>query len=90
MFTSTIILRGTVVIEGVMFRWWLTDGRVQRLTVSHPAHGTRTQTLSADPESQARALSRAMLASAHVVDPIGLAADVEAAILAGGSKAGDT
>ena len=61
MFTSTIILSGTVVIEGVTFRWWLTDGIGQRLTVSHPVHGTRTQALSADPESQARTLSRAML-----------------------------
>jgi hypothetical protein len=64
MFTSTIILSGTVVIEGVTFRWWLTDGIGQRLTVSHPAHGTKTQALTDDPESQARALSRVMLAKA--------------------------
>jgi hypothetical protein len=62
MFTSTIILSGTVVIEGVSFRWWLTDGIAQRLTVSHPAHGTRTQPLTSDPESQARAVGRALLA----------------------------
>jgi hypothetical protein len=62
MFTSTIILSGTVVIEGTSFRWWLTDGIAQRLTVSHPAHGTETQPLTANPESQARAVGRAMLA----------------------------
>jgi hypothetical protein len=63
MFTSTIILSGTVVIEGVSFRWWLTDGVAQRLTVSHPVHGTETQPLTAtDPELQARAVGRAMLA----------------------------
>jgi hypothetical protein len=89
MFTSTIILSGTVVIEGITFRWWLTDGIAQRLTVSHPAHGTETQTLSAEPASQARALSRAMLAAAGMVDPVGIAADVEAAPIGGHAKTGE-
>jgi hypothetical protein len=61
-FTSTIILSATVVIEGVTFRWWLTDGIAQQLTVSHPAHGTLTQPLTGDPESQAREAGRAMWA----------------------------
>ncbi|HUQ51067.1 MAG TPA: hypothetical protein VM692_02525 [Gammaproteobacteria bacterium] len=62
MFTSTIILSGTVVIEGTTFRWWLTDGVAQQLTVSHPAHGTQTQPLEGDPESHARVVGRALLA----------------------------
>jgi hypothetical protein len=62
MFTSTIILSGTVVIEGVSFRWWLTDGIAQQLTVSDPAHGTLTQPLTDNPESQAREAGRALWA----------------------------
>jgi hypothetical protein len=62
MFTSTIILTGTVVIEGVTFRWWLTDGIAQQLTVSHPAHGTLTQPLNDDPVSQAREAGRTLWA----------------------------
>ena len=62
MFTRTIILSGAVVIEGVSFRWWLTDGLAQQLTVSHPVHGTETQPLVGEPESHARAVGRALLA----------------------------
>ena len=61
MFTSTVILAGTVVIEGAAFRWSVTDGLAQQLTVSHPTIGTQTQTLTASPDSQARAVGRAML-----------------------------
>jgi hypothetical protein len=62
MFTSTIILTGAVVIEGVTFRWWLTDGIAQQLTVSHPAHGTLTQALTDDPVTQAREAGRTLWA----------------------------
>jgi hypothetical protein len=61
MFTSTIILSGTVVIEGTTFRWWLTDGVAQRLTVSHPVHGTETRPITGNPEAHARAAARALL-----------------------------
>ena len=63
MSTSPVILDGTVVIEGVPFRWWVTDGLVQRLTVSHPAYGTDGQRLTMSPQSQARLVARAMLNS---------------------------
>jgi hypothetical protein len=62
--TSTVVLNGQVIIEGVKFLWWVTDGLPARVTVSHPVHGTKTQTAQNDPEQQARALARGMLASA--------------------------
>lgn len=63
MFTSTIILSGKVVVQDVMFSWWVTDGATARLTVSHPTHGTETQPLvDNEPRVQARALAQAMLA----------------------------
>ena len=64
MFTSTIILAGTVVVEGKAFRWSVTDGRAQHLTVTHPTLGTQTQPLTASPDSQARAIGRGMVIAA--------------------------
>jgi len=69
MFTSTIVLTGTVVIEGVAFSWSVTDA--QRITVSHPTIGEQTRTLAEDPESQARAVGRAMLNSTAGVAAVG-------------------
>jgi hypothetical protein len=63
MFTSTVILAGTVVVEGRPFRWWVTDGLTQRLTVRHPVYGTETQRLVRSPALQAQAIGRAMLVS---------------------------
>ena len=66
MVTSTVVLSGQLIIEGVKFLWWVTDGRPARVTVSHPVHGTKTQTAESRPEAQAKALARRMLG---VADP---------------------
>ena len=66
MFTSTVILAGTVVVEGTAFRWSVTDGRAQHLMVTHPTLGTQTRELTASPDAQARAIGRAMLVSKAV------------------------
>ena len=71
MFTSTVVLAGTVVIEGVAFCWSVTDGLAQQLTVSHPTMGTQTQRLTASPDSQARAVGRSMLNSTACAAAIG-------------------
>jgi len=63
MLTSTVVLSGHVIIEGVKFLWWVTDGRPARITVSHAVHGTLTKTAERDPEPQARSLARGMLAT---------------------------
>lgn len=63
MVTSTVVLSGQVIIEGVKFLWWVTDGNPARLTVSHAVHGTKTQTAEKEPERQAKMLARALLAS---------------------------
>jgi hypothetical protein len=61
MFTNTVILSGTVVIEGVAFRWSVTDGFAQRITVSNERLGTRVEQLVGSPDTQARAMGRAIL-----------------------------
>jgi hypothetical protein len=61
MFSKTVILAGTVVVEGVAFRWSVTDGLPQSITVSHPFIGTETQMLAASPDSQAREVGQEML-----------------------------
>jgi hypothetical protein len=77
MFTSTVVLAGTVVIEGVAFRWSVTEGWTQRLTVGHDKLGMRSEPLAGSPESQARVIGRAILARAvripevDVVDDFG-------------------
>ncbi|HET7132735.1 MAG TPA: hypothetical protein VFJ95_10830 [Gammaproteobacteria bacterium] len=63
MVTSTVVLSGQLIIEGVKFLWWVTDGRPARVTVSHALHGTKTQTAESKPEAQARRLAREMLAA---------------------------
>src|SRR5687768_2139384 len=45
MYTSTIVLKGKVVVDNVLFSWWVTDDSAPRLTVSHPKHGTETRAL---------------------------------------------
>ena len=69
MSTDTIVLTGTVVIEGVAFGWSVTDA--QRITVSHPTIGEQTGTLSSHPEAQARTVGRAMLNSKAGVSSVG-------------------
>jgi hypothetical protein len=61
MFSSTIILGATVLVEGTRFHWWLTDGVRQWLSVSHPSLGTVTQPLNRGPEPQARDMARELL-----------------------------
>ncbi len=61
MFTSNALLAGTVVIEATAFRWSVTDGYSQRLTVSHRILGCATRPLTASPHSQARDIGREML-----------------------------
>jgi len=70
MLTSTVVLNGHVIIEGVKFLWWVTDGRPARITVSHAAHGTLTKTAENEPERQARSLARGMLAAAMGSEPV--------------------
>jgi hypothetical protein len=63
MHTTTIVLQGKVVVENVLFSWWVTDGSAPRLTVSHPRHGTTTRPLEeSEPRMQARLIAQAMLA----------------------------
>ena len=62
MFTNTVILTGTVVVEGAAFRWVVTDGFAQRITVSHRWFGTCVEQLVGSPERQARAAGRKLLA----------------------------
>jgi hypothetical protein len=62
MFTSTIILKGNVVVEGITFSWWVRDGSKPALTVSHQKYGTVTQTLAdGEPVVQARAIAKNMV-----------------------------
>lgn len=63
MLTSTVVLNGQVIIEGVKFLWWVTDGRPARITVSHAAYGTLTKGAESNLDLQARALARSLLAA---------------------------
>ena len=54
MVTSTVVLHGQLIIEGVKFLWWVIDGRPARLTVSHPLYGTEIRPAEKEPEQQAR------------------------------------
>ena len=62
MVTSTVVLHGQLIIEGVKFLWWVIDGRPARLTVSHPLYGTEIRPAEKEPEQQARMLARRLLA----------------------------
>jgi hypothetical protein len=66
MWSGTVILTGTVIVESTAFRWCVTDGRQQHLTVYHPTLGEQTRPLVASPESQARIIGRSMLLSSLV------------------------
>jgi hypothetical protein len=59
--TSTVVLNGQVIIEGVKFLWWVIDGQPARLTVSHALYGTEMRPADKDPERQARTLARKLL-----------------------------
>ena len=60
MLTDTVVLTGTLIIEGVAFNWSVTDK--QRLAVSHDRLGKRTEQLVGKPQAQARDMARALLA----------------------------
>jgi hypothetical protein len=60
--TSTVVINGHLIHEGIKFLWWVTDGQPARVTVSHPLHGTRTGIIDANPEHHARVLAREILA----------------------------
>lgn len=61
MVTTTVVMNGHLIVEGVKFLWWVTDGYPARLTVSHPIHGTKTAAADLEPVSQARELARTLL-----------------------------
>jgi hypothetical protein len=61
MFTSTLLLRGELIIEGVKFIWWVIDATPRLVTVSHPLHGTRTAPVDGDPTDVARRIGRSLL-----------------------------
>jgi hypothetical protein len=66
MFVDTVVLTGTIVIEGIAFHWSVAND--QRLVVSHDRLGTRTEQLVDKPEAQARVMGRALLAGGMDVD----------------------
>jgi hypothetical protein len=67
MFTSTIILKGNVVVEGITFSWWVRDGSKPALTVSHQRYGTVTEMLGdAEPVVPARAIAKTMIPGVSV------------------------
>ncbi len=65
MVTSTLLLRGDLIIEGVKFTWWVVDARPRQVTVSHPLHGTQTAIVDADPAEIARRLGRSLMSGRH-------------------------
>jgi hypothetical protein len=67
--TSTVVLNGQVIIEGVKFLWWVIDGAPARVTVSHPLYGTEIRPADKDPEQQAKGLARKLLAEAGAPQP---------------------
>jgi len=67
--TSTVVLHGQLIIEGVKFLWWVIDGRPARLTVSHPLYGTEIRPAESEPEQQARKLARRLLTEAGTPVP---------------------
>ena len=69
MVTSTVVLHGQLIIEGVKFLWWVIDGRPARLTVSHPLYGTEIRPAEKEPEQQARMLARRLLAAPSRTQP---------------------
>lgn len=71
MVTSTVVLNGQLIIEGVKFLWWVIDGRPARLTVSHPLYGTEIRPAETEPEQQARKLARRLLDEAAASAPRG-------------------
>jgi hypothetical protein len=78
--TSTIILSGKVVVENILFSWWVTDGAKPSITVSHAAHGSMTEARTdAEPRTQARALAKAMLARTARTAPAKLAGNIDGA-----------
>jgi hypothetical protein len=59
--SSSAVISGTVIVEGVPFAWSVADGLTQQLTVGHPIFGTETRRLTKSPDSQAREIGREML-----------------------------
>jgi hypothetical protein len=71
MWRSTLILNGTIVVDGVEFRWSVTDGASQQLTVSHHTLGIQIGPLTGSPDSQARVVGAAMLRDAAQTARVG-------------------
>ena len=69
MVTSTVVLHGQLIIEGVKFLWWVIDGQPARLTVSHALYGTEIRPADREPEHQARALARKLLEGLALAGP---------------------
>ena len=86
MFTSTVVLAGTVVIEGIAFQWSVTTDRTQRLAVSHQLLGTRVEPLVGNPEHQARSLGRALLASGMTIPDVDAVDDFDGAMVSASQR----
>lgn len=74
MFVDTVVLTGTIVIEGVGFHWSVTTD--QRLAVSHDQLGTRVEALVGRPQAQARVMASAILAGNVSVPDVDAADDL--------------
>jgi hypothetical protein len=76
MFVDTVVLTGTIVLEGVAFHWSVTTD--QRLAVSHERLGTKVEPLVGRPQIQARDMGRAILAGEVSVPDVDAADDLAA------------
>jgi hypothetical protein len=64
MSTNTLRLNGTVIVEGVAFGWFVTNGESQQLMGRHCTLGTQIGQLTESPESQAHVVGATMLRDA--------------------------
>ena len=74
MFVDTVVLTGTIVVEGVGFHWSVTTD--QRLAVRHGQLGRRVEPLVGRPQVQARDMARAILAGEVSVPDVDAADDL--------------
>jgi hypothetical protein len=74
MFIDTVVLTGTILIEGAAFHWSVTQN--QRLAVSHERLGTRVEPLVGKPQAQARQMARVILTGGVSVPDVDGAADL--------------
>jgi hypothetical protein len=61
MITSTVLLRGDLIVDSVKFTWWVIEAQPRCVTVSHPLHGTKTAAVDGDPAAIARRLGQELL-----------------------------